>query len=141
VFNTLFTGAGGASLPSFKFMERNQDCQCHDVPWQQWVCHLDSVFSLHFDHKRGFTVQVCWPSTWLSYFFFFLAVLGFEFRALRLLGRHSTLEPCLQPFLLLIVFQVGFSVFAWLAWDWELPTYVSHVAEVTDIYHHALLIC
>jgi hypothetical protein len=74
-------------------------------------------------------------------FFFFLAVLGFEFRALRLLGRHSTLEPCLQPFLLLIVFQVGFSVFAWLAWDWELPTYVSHVAEVTDIYHHALLIC
>jgi hypothetical protein len=33
----------------------------------------------------------------LCFWFFFLAVLGFELRASPLLGRHLPLQPCLQP--------------------------------------------
>jgi hypothetical protein len=37
--------------------------------------------------------------------------MGFELRALHLLGRHSTTESHFQPFFALVTFQVGSHVF------------------------------
>jgi hypothetical protein len=45
-----------------------------------------------------------------SFLLFF--VLTFELRILHLLGRCSALRPCSQPFLALVIFQVGSCIFA-----------------------------
>jgi hypothetical protein len=46
-------------------------------------------------------------------YFLSFVVLGFELRASWLLVEALQLEPLPQPFYALVIFQIGFGVFAW----------------------------
>jgi hypothetical protein len=64
-----------------------------------------------------------------SFFYFFSAVLGFELRALCLLGSTLPLDlPNLQPFYALVIFQIESHVFAQ---DWLLSQLGSQVSTTT----------
>jgi hypothetical protein len=66
------------------------------------------------------------------FFFSFLVAVGFEFRALYLLGKHAlSHELCLQPFFALIIFQMGSCIFAQLSLARHIPIKASYIDGTT----------
>jgi hypothetical protein len=77
----------------------------------------------------------------IFFFFFFFAVLGFELRALCLLGQGcatwATLPAALSA---LVTFEIEFHFYAWAGLNHNPPIYASCVTGVTDTCHHAHLL-
>jgi hypothetical protein len=76
---------------------------------------------------------ICFPA-----FHFFLIVLGFEFRASHLLDKCSNttaMHPALFAF---VILGIGSNVYVQASLD-HYPIYASHIAEMTDMCHHAQL--
>jgi hypothetical protein len=101
------------------------------------MCHLKISIPLHrISNKHSFVHQS------LEYFrinlmkysreshifwrgLFFLVVVGFEFRASHLLGRHSSAWVMLLSFFVLVIFEIGSHFLPGLAWTTILLFYTS----------------
>jgi hypothetical protein len=86
--------------------------------WQ--LHHLPIIYKSHF-----------------FFFFFFLVVLGFELRALHLLGKLSTTSATNPDLLLLVFFQMGSCAFSQANLG---PWSTSSAAGMTGLHHHSSLV-
>jgi hypothetical protein len=101
-----------------------------------WQCSDTS--SSHNSVILRFYLLLKQEGWWLFVSGFFL-ILGFELRALHLLGRHSATHAS-RPFY--FSFQVELLIFCLkLVSDWDPSTHTSHVARITDACYHTRLIC
>jgi hypothetical protein len=68
--------------------------------------------------------------------------LGFEFKTLSLLGKHSTTWAMSSVLVLLVcLLRKGFALtLPWLFLNWNPPTLASYVAGITGVCHHPFLI-
>jgi hypothetical protein len=86
-------------------------------------------------------VSKCYPWDLKSRFLnLYLAVLGFELRALCLLHKHSTTWVKSPVLFALVIFQIRSCVFAWTRLDLD-PIYASCVAGKTGTCYHAQFTC
>jgi hypothetical protein len=73
-----------------------------------------------------------------GYFLFCVCDTGF-FNSGYLLGRHSTTSVMPPALFSLVILEIGSCVYAWTSLEHDPPIYISHVAVMTGVCHHALL--
>jgi hypothetical protein len=105
---------GPADLPSCRLAFPLPDCLCSCSPSRE-----TELWSFCF------TVFFLWGGAGV--------VLGFELRALNLLGRYSTTWTIPQPFLLQVFLEIGSQMYAQAGLDSSPPIYASHVAGIAGI--------
>jgi hypothetical protein len=72
------------------------------------------------------------------YYYYYLAVLGFELRALFLPGRCTITWTTPPALFALDIFRILSRIYAWTGLDHDPPNYTSSKAGMTGVYHHTL---
>jgi hypothetical protein len=68
--------------------------------------------------------------------YIYISLLGFELKALCLLGRCSTLEPCPQCLFILVIFQIGCFIYAQVSLKPRSSYLWLFMAGILDVKHH-----
>jgi hypothetical protein len=68
---------------------------------------------------------------------FFFLVLWFELQASCLLGRYSTTLAAPLTIFALLIFQIGYLVYAWSGLDYNPPVYTSPITGMMGMHHHS----
>jgi hypothetical protein len=104
-----------------------------------WECYFKFLYLERID------VQKQWPkislsvSLSLSFCLSVLVILGFEFSAWCLLGKHLNQDEMLQALFALVMLVTGPQIFPRIAWTTILLCMHPAMAAMTDMCYHAQL--